>query len=544
MQVYNDAVFNTKFNQVKHTVELYLDSSDGDSDSDDYKFPINPNSIVNLTIEDTLSDWVVKGHMTFFYNPESGSSEIDKFLGQQNSKDSYTALPKPKPFYSFRNDGFDRLRIRIKPDLQDSNIKLEKLSISDPVHWSLSYIFNIYDIEDIGSPPGAQNASSATIKCLKVYFWDEWYQYMLSNIIEYSTASSNTDQKKETGLAMKEIIEKTLTKPSGIPLDTTDGVPVGEWENGLSKIFFTAPAQSSAYESLMYIYDKHMSEKQSGEGACDFSLMIKERGPDENSVGQLTLRPTSSFFDKAGSGESSPGEYQTEHFYVQSYSKEKSTTSSLRGPKSDGGSDVVDFSSLKYSAITSYRFVDISPLMNATEFTTHPVHSFDFKNRLYNIEFKQNSVETARKFIANEYIQKMYKNNKGDLERLFLISLNENKKSDIGRNLKPVFSLYGEDEDLTLRQYAGLQKLLYTGVFQNACIHFRTLGLTNREPGRFIAIDKTEGVDSGEFQDKFYGQWFVINVKHVFETEIYYNEITAIKIYRFDESPIKFPATF
>ena len=85
--------------------------------------------------------------------------------------------------------------------------------------------------------------------------------------------------------------------------------------------------------------------------------------------------------------------------------------------------------------------------------------------------------------------------------------------------------------------------MLYVGVFQNACINFRTLGLTNREPGRFIAIDRTEGVESGSFEDKFFGQWFIVNVKHVFETEIYYNDITAIKIHRFDTLPLNFVGT-
>ena len=43
-----------------------------------------------------------------------------------------------------------------------------------------------------------------------------------------------------------------------------------------------------------------------------------------------------------------------------------------------------------------------------------------------------------------------------------------------------------------------------------------------------------QGVESGDYEDKFYGQWFVINVKHVIESEIYYNDITAIKIHRFE----------
>jgi hypothetical protein len=154
------------------------------------------------------------------------------------------------------------------------------------------------------------------------------------------------------------------------------------------------------------------------------------------------------------------------------------------------------------------------------------------------MEFANNSVLTAKKFMSEKYIKSLYKKEQNDLEKLFLISLNEDKQN---KNIKPQFSLYGDDP--IIRQHAGLQRLLYIGLFQNAAINFRTLGLTFREPGRFIGIDRTEGVEEGEFEDKFYGQWFVIDVKHIIETEIYYNEITAIKIHRFQTPFVDFPGT-
>jgi hypothetical protein len=538
MQIYNDAVFDTKFNHVKHIVEIYLDSSNGESDNPIFKYPINPNAIVNLTIDDTLSDWVVKGNLTFLYNPEVASSEMNKAMEAAG----ITSL-NPDPFYNFRADGNDRLRIRIVPDLNDTNLNNENTGLTqlpDRKHWTMSYLFSVYDIEDIGSPPGAQNAASASIKCLKIYFWDEWYQKMITDIMEYSTAKSNLDQKLETGEAMKEIVEQSLRG-----LDSTDGVPINqsEWERGSSKIFFTSPTQTTAYESLMYIYDKHISEVSlagSGEDKLyDFSLLIKEKGPEETSVGQLTLKPVSTFFEKAGID--SPGEYQIEHFFLQGYGNEETPAGLRRGaPLSDSSDGLIDFKSAKYGTITSYRFVDISPIMNFGEFCTSPIYSFDFKNRKYNIEFKNNSVEEARKFISKKYIENVYKS--GDPEKLFLITLDRDKEKN--RNIKPTFSVYGDEEDISLRQSQGLQKLLYLGLFQNECIHFRTLGLSFREPGRFIGIDKPEGVESGDFQDKFFGQWFVINVRHVFEAEIYYNEITAVKIHRHQEPNYNFPGTF
>jgi len=593
MEILNEYTFDTKFNQTRHEFEIYFDNSAGESD--ERRYGVNPNSIVNLTIEDTLADWVLQGHMTFYYNPEASVGTYDDRTG--NKADAKTSLltPQQKGFYVFRNDGNDLLRIRIKPNLQDSSnlakVNATKdLNITDEKHWTLSYLFSIYDVEDIDLPPGARNQASSTVKCLKVYFWDAWYQKMITNYLSYSTALSYTanierDRQERkyanpgvipTGQAMKEIIDLSLCqKPSqdnykgnvsgltdtSIRLTYNPTPDIGEeWDEGAAKVFFTAPTQYNAYESLMHVYDKHISTEsystQNGTptetGLHDFSILVKERGPEPTDVGQICLKSMSSFFNKAGNAVDTPGPYQVEHYFLQSYGAGDSSkisdkdvagyttqaTRSYRAPISDTDSDTVDLKLLKYNQITNYRFVDIAALTNTKKFCTTPVHSFDFKNRTFNIEYQNNKILTAREFMSQKYISQVYKTNTDDNEKLFLITLDKDK---LNKNITPTFSCNGDDP--LIRQSDGLKKLLYVGIFQNACINFRTLGLTNRDTGRFIAIDKTEGVDTGAFEDKFYGQWFVINVKHIFETEIYYNDITAIKIHRFDTLPLNFVGT-
>jgi len=598
MEILNQFTYDTKFNQTRHEFEIYLDNGAGESDQ--RRYPINPNAIVNLTIQDTLADWVARGHMTFYYNPESNIGVYDERLGQI-SEGTGLLTPEQKGFYVFRNDGKDYLRIRIKPNIQDqANINQTGtgtgINITDEKHWTLSYLFSIYDVEDIDLPPGARNQASATLKCFKIYFWDSWYQKMLTNFVQYSTALSqqaNIEEDKfqglyanpgviPTGIAMKELIDLSLTTNTsqenytGEVIGLTDSslrllynptAPLGEnWEEGAAKIFFTNPTSSNAYQSLTYLYDKHISnssenvqssQQQTRDGVPadtaihDFSILIKERGPQATDVGQLTLRSMSSFFNKAGNSLNAPGPYQIEHFFLQNYGNFSASkirdqdaigttraTKSYRAPIGNTSSDTVDFKSLKYNQITNYRFVDISALTNATEFCTTPVYSFDFKNRSFNVEFKNNTVLAAREFMSKKYINQLYKKDISDVEKLFLITLDQDKKN---KNINSNFSCYGDNP--LIRQSNGIQKLLYLGVFQNACINFRSLGLTSRKPGRFIAIDKTDGVDSGVFEDKFYGQWFVIDVKHIFETELFYNDITAIKIHRFDTLPLNFVGT-
>jgi hypothetical protein len=563
----------TKYNQVIHDIEIYLDNSNGASL--DSRFNINPNAIVNLTIEDTLADWVTRGTITFMYTPDSAGELFNSSTGQADS--TTTGVEKnSKFFYNFRNDGNDILRIKITPNVKQTNSQLAnaesvpEITISDPIFWTISHVFSIYDAEDIDLPPGAQNQASASLKCIKLYFWDYIYQKLATTTIEYSTALSEfADIEGDiasgkydnpgaipTGIAMREIINKCLDPQKSTPVksyslpDPSLNMPypfpadIGEeWEEGQTKMFYTAPANITAYESLNYVHRHHVSQAVGGAIApavsaprggtqgtsiCDISILIKEKGPTQPSdQGYLTLRPISHFFENAGKAPNGPLSYQIEHFFVQGYTSNNRATKEYRAPiLTESGSDTVDIKSLKYNQITNFRFVDMSALTNSQSFCNTPVYSFDFKNRNFNIEFTENLVTAARDFMSKKYIDQLYK--RGQAQDLFLITLDSDK---LNNNVTPVFSLLGDDRQA--RQAQGLHKLLYMGLFHNTAINFRTLGLSFREPGRFIGIDRTEGVEEGIFEDKFYGQWFVINVKHVFESEIYYNDITAVKLHRF-----------
>lgn len=540
----------TRYNEQDFEYEMYLDYGAGESSQS--TFPINPNAIVNFSIEETLSDWVVRGTLTLYdsFNALENTPTLPGELGES-------------PRYIFRNDGNDVLYVRLFPKLNALNLEVDR------VHWELVYKFSIYDVEDIDLPPGAQNQASVATKCKKFYLHDLWYHRMITNTLEYSTALSEsfqalnpsvplTDELRSvpTGIAMKDVINKAFRPYFDISYrdNTLVGGPDDEWDIGASQIFYTAPASNSAYDTLMDLYCRHISTDKfsnapltivpgggvKGTSENDFCILSKERGPNPGDEGYFSLKSMSKYFEKAGKNE--PGDYQIEHFYVQDYAPTEKVIPKVKRAPVLGRQDLQKDTSLgAYSQITSYRFVDISPFTNATEFVNKPVYSFDFLNRTYNIEFKQNSVLTARDFMTRKYISQLSTSKDNDVS-LFLLTLEKSKEN---QNVKPVYSLYGgSDENSRLaRQVDGLQKLLKTGVFQNACINFRCLGSTNREPGRFIAIDRQEGIDDNNFNNKLYGQWFVLNVRHTFEAGLYYNEITAVKLHRFKSLDANLPGT-
>jgi len=563
----------TKYNQLRHNVEIYLDNSNNESEL--RRFPINPNAIVNLTIDCDLSDWVTRGTMTFMYTPNvvldgksdktgnntnaipSVSRKIADpsiFTDKQNNKNLNQAnnIPEQNGAYVFRCDGNDLLKIKITPITTDSS-NLSKAGSSNYAgyqvdsadkFWSLTYLFTISDIEDVDDMPGAKGAAAADLKCLKVYFHDLRFQKMNSNLLEYSTALSElapktsykeSDNAIPTGMIMKEIIEKSI---KDLSLNIKQLVGEGEeWEEGGTKMFYTAPAYVTAYEALNYAYSYHTSNEKLND-IHDYSILTIEKGPTPEDYGYFTLRPLTWYFKQAGNTADSPGPLQIEHMYLQGYADSNPNPNKKKRGPTGSGNPKVDIKSSKHNIISNYRFVDISPFINTNTFRTRPIHSFNFAERKFNIEFENHSVTKAREFIAKQYIKNVYKNESADLEKLFLITLDKDKKD---LSLTPVQSLYGEDP--ILRQGNGIQKLIYTGVFQNTCIHFRTLGLPCRQIGRFIAIDRTEGVETSVHNDKFYGQWFIISLKHVFEGEWYYNDITAIKLHRFDTLPVEFKGT-
>lgn len=520
-----DAVFNSQ----DYIVKIFL--SNGDQ-----QFQINPNAIVNLSIEETLADWVTRGTLTIYYSFEM--LEIDPEPGM---------LGRVNP-YSFRNDGNDILTVSILPNFERSQSQqqgqgsagLQSFSI-DKVHWKLNYEFSIYEMEDIDLPPGAQNAASAANKAKKFYFYDAWNQLMISDFMEFSTAlttqgleqiagfpeTSIPDYARSvpTGYAIQEVIKKCLVENAGL---SENIVSTEDWDEGSSKIFYTAPNPWTAADSLDYLYNRHVSTANNATIAYDFAILTKERGPTEDDFGKFVLRPVSKFFEKAGT--TVPKEFQIEHFYIQENTAGSNIPSTNHVPLAAGNNGQIDTKLGAYSYITNYRFVDIPSIINTQNFRTKSLHSIDFLNRTFYIEYSPNKAELAREFMLNQYINNVASD--GTSNENFLITLNDRKR---GRNIEPAFSLYGGNtfDDFINRQADGLQKLLKTGLFLNSCINFRVLGSTNRETGRFVAIDSLSEMDDNAFTNKFYGQWFVINVKHVFEAGLYYNDITAIKTHRF-----------
>lgn len=555
-------VFKQKYNDLYHNVDLYLDNTGNFETikSSPKRYHINPAAVINLQITDTVNDWVVAGELTFLYLTQPPKSVQESKTGQpkQTNITEEAAIKNGQMLdtFQFRGDGFDILRVMVVPQSTLSTESSIQIDEQDS-RWHLSYLFAIYDIEDINNFPTLDGNSSTYMKCLKLKFHDVRYQMLRTSNIEYSsslpknknlTPKFDTDIAKElgvlpTGEIIKDIFNEVLANPDNGGCEEFKIVPGHDWDPGKSEMFYTSPAQFSAEEDVEYVLGHHLSKKElkldpefSDNIAYDLCLLHTDRPDQYGSIEPLALTPLVNFFEQAGKEASKPGNLQKEHFFLTHLSQEEGELKAgFKAPVSSSSSETVDFKTAKYGQITSYSFVDMAAETNSEMFRTTPVYSIDIKKREFNVEFKSNSAKYAKNAISRNYISNLFKQKDVDEQKLFLPTQHVHKETF---NVFPTFSLNGTNKHV--RQKNGFHHLLYTGLFQNACIKFKTLGLTWRESGTFIGIDKTEGSVNDDYFNKVCGQWFVVQVDHVFESQSYVNIIYAVKLHRFDELKIKF----
>lgn len=535
--------FTQNYNDLTHIVDLYLDNS-GDFEKPKRYF-INPAAIVNLVINDAVNDWVVDGYMTILYAPEhTEQSKTGQTQSTPTGVDAAaTANGQVLKEYQFRGDGFDLLRVMIMPETKPGKSGGDVVIDKNFTKWMLSYVFSVYDVEDVQLPSNYGYINSY-MKCLKLKFYDIRHHMLKTTNLEYSSAipkdseyvpDFNTEIAKTqgvlyTGEILRDVLNEVLAKKEngGCEEFRIDKDPK-KWDKGKSQLFYTSPAQYSAQDDIDYVISHHVSEKNM-EGAPDgvefqdMCLFHTERSPTFGKVEEIHLTPLQSFFEKAGKG--TAGEAFKETFFVTAATEEGSTTDIPKTPTGGDGTNV-NFQSFKYGQIMSYEFVDMSAIINAEMFRTAPVYSVDIGKREFNIEFKGHDIASMKKMFSKTYIKKLHSGIDGD-EELFLPTIHKSKKEF---NIFPTFSTNGNNA--FVRQKNGLHQLLYTGLFQNACIRFSVYGSTLRESGTFIGIEKTTGSVDTDYSNKLFGQWFVVSVDHIFESGTYRNVIHAVKLHRF-----------
>lgn len=242
----SDVQHEYPFNNFPYDIKIELDNGV-------HKLLINPQSIVYLNIEDSLAKWDFSGEIVVEYN-----YDIIENTGE--------------PRYVFRNDGFDFLKIYIKPtDATKINDATEEKEVFSKIPQHLLAInlwASIVHIEDLNSPL-VSDANEHVAKYKRFIFRDYRYQKMSTSYLEYSTAmsptlNSNSDvvPDEARSIPTSDILDEVikLTDIDERLKKVAKDVKPDEWDPSGGKLFITTGSQDSIIDILDTVLDRHISK--------------------------------------------------------------------------------------------------------------------------------------------------------------------------------------------------------------------------------------------------------------------------------------------
>ena len=329
---------------------------------------------------------------------------------------------------------------------------------------------------------------------------------------------SNKDREVETGKCIKALLKDTLIAKSYEQIvDVIDGT-TPDFEDGLSKIFYTSPANNTALDDLKYLYNKHVSNSPEN----DFSLLKKD-----NYTNKYTLKSVNELFKNAYNDNDSAGLYNLEKIVITG----TSDSGSLIQNSKKTPITIASFG--EFSEVKNIKFFNTDSLLNSDKLVTKALHSYNFDGKEFSIEKADTDIENVRSTFDKNYVSNM----KGEENNPFPNFLINQSKS-INLSFVNDYSLYGENSKMRLGE--GLNSILKSSLVSNLAVEIIVKGQMFRKTGRFISLDREGQYVDNLFDDKFLGIYFIVDVDHEFINDTdYVNKILAIKTYIYKDPKFK-----
>lgn len=497
------------------------------------------SGVNNLVIEDDLFDWYTKGYITF----RDDEDAIERAPGPDKLLDMF----RLSTGYKIRGDGRDILSINISPKIDQVKNFLMKVSgmeaQPDEDIYKMSNDYAVYDIKQDYTENGQQ------LKTL--YFWDLRYQLLLERNTHYSTGlikskkepafnkkirqSTNTDRGINSGDAIQEYLK--------IALEDQKPEFDDDWDSGGTKVFYTSPAQYKGINDLDWLMDSHVSDNSADN---DFGILKYDQYTKK-----WTLQGISKYFEKATNGKEA-GDYQYDKFQISNHSgtlpkwlsffgaknkAPKYTLSDLNSKKKSLKIPLPYLGQLSRKNIVlgevseiernKWKFCDLAGLDNQSLLTTYAVHSYNIETHEFNVDVYNNEIQTVTEKFQQKYIENNFL---GDGKPSVSFNITPGKKTR-----KVLNNMYTLSNDEKVRAVKGRNQLYKNLIFLNNACSLELKGETHRRSGRFFSLDRQGFYFDNEFDEKVLGQYFVVNVKHVFDGETYKNEVLGVKPYRYAE---------
>lgn len=476
---------------------------------------LTTESVVGLNINDNLTMYTHSGELVVL----NDNDIIER--AYNNPGESYSTrqkdLDKTSLEFFFRGDGRDLVLVLITP--RDSDVLNEQDAPTFNNPFTLKFLFSITNIRD------EITASGKKLKILTLQDLDE--RILHERNLDFSTTMlvkdkniinlDNTDRSAPTGDIIKYILALTLTQSGRI--DNTNEIKFANndgWDNGGSDIFYSAPAPYNAYQDLQYVMQRHVSKQN-----FDPCILRKERNNTWSLMGLSNYFKYS--YDKKTDG---AGILHIEKFLIQSVG----STVNVVLKKTRTPTNVINNTGfLNSSYISNYKLYYSEAPEVQDHIITHVVHSYQLNNKQFNIDLSRNNIDTTYATYNELYVKPLKGENNDPSPNFYLNLLRKSNK-----NIKNVFSVVDYSYDQRLNW--GRNLILLNALYKNLTIEFTVDGISTRQAGRFISIDRDDALPTSKFDDRLLGIWFIVNVEHIFTSTTYQNKIIAIKTYNY--SPV------
>jgi hypothetical protein len=538
----SDSVYNHQINNDPYWFKIDLYNADGKVQS------IAPTGVKSLVIEDCLYNFFHKGYIII----------DNRYDAIERSVIENVQIANQGPSFVFMGDARDWIQIEITPK-GDNNEFLNEKALR---HSRIFIQGAIYAVEDIAT-------DTPDVKYKKLYFWDKYYQYLREKNLYWSTAEvvenmltgednasltvlenneafsesiteiknltvknvsnfSDGQRKIPTGQAIKNLLAAALPEDDKYPAyfpdvafstsNTTTTDPTirdddDYWDIGGSTIFFSSPARWKAIDCLSYLLSRHVSNAESG---YDLAVLRLDRF-----TRSFTLRSLNSYFKEAYSqSNDSGGSAYLETVLLGGFGYDKDTQMVF--------ATVADFTPknnrFQMQQIGSTVNFALEPSVGAItqkDFVSHLIHSYNPDDKEFRVDNNFNNMEQIMDSYHTNYVDTIKSS------RWASIVPGINRVNNKNTSTKFVTIEYDDVQRIA----KGRNKALYTAIFANNQLRFKIQGATTRQAGMFIGVDRNGSSPANEFDQKFLGIYFITEVKHIFEGNNYYNEITAIKTY-------------
>ena len=495
-------------NNQKYNINILFLNPEGDL------FNLSKNDVKELKISDNVFNPFTISYITFKDNDDA----FERLVSEQSKKE-FNDGDNILKGYNFRGDGRDFIYIEIIPvDNVNAPFGVQTKDYNE--------IFGFKNLYVCGEVSKGEDNGDA-IKKIQLIDTDEKILkekksfFSTSNLIKNDTPAfllSNAQREVSTGICIKNLLKEVLgTNSIGQITNEVNGT-TPDFEDGKSKIFYTSPADNTGYDDLKYLVSKNVSDASKN----DFSILKKEYYTNK-----YTFKSVGGLFETAYNDNDSAGVNNLEKLLITGTTESESLVESTKK------TPLIVPSFGEFSEIRKIDFFNTDSLMNSEKAITYSLHSYDFKEKSFNVDKNKSDIVNAKDTFTNNYVKEMKGNDNKPFPNL---PLNEIKSTN--KSFKNLYSLYGENDVIRLGE--GLNKLLKNVMVTNLAAEITVKGQLFRKTGSFISIDREGLYVDNLFDKKFLGIYFIVDIDHTFiGDKQYVNKILALKTYIFEDPKFK-----